>query len=98
MPGGGEGAEKKDEQFLTLAEAGIDFPAGDYELGVSWEDVVHIYIDGQLLLDEWKPAEHLYDESPHRELPVKLTGKHHLRIEQANQGGFATLIIKLKKK
>jgi hypothetical protein len=74
-----EGAEKKYEQFLTLAEAGIDFPGGNYELvlaGKMW----HIYIDGQLLLDGWKPAEHLYDESPHRELPVKLTGKHHLRI------------------
>ena len=94
----GVGTEKKYEQFLTVAEAAIDFPPGDYEMGISWEDVVHIYIDGQLLLDEWKPAEHIYDESPHRELPVKLAGKHQIRVEQANQEGFATLIIKLKKK
>ena len=94
----GVGKEKKYEKFVTVAESDIDFPEGAYEMGVSWEDVIRIYADGQLLLDEWKPAAHLYDESPHRELPVNLAGKHHLRVEQANQGGLATLIIKLKKK
>ena len=95
---GGVGDTKKYEQFLTVAEADIEFPPGEYELAASWEDVARIYIDGQLLLDEWKPAQHVYDESPHRDLPLNLSGKHHLRVEQANQEGFATLIIKLKKK
>jgi len=94
----GVGKEKKYEQFLTVAETDIDFPPGEYVLAASWEDVLHIYIDGHLLLDEWKPAGHVYDESPHRDLPVNLAGKHHIRVEQANQAGFATLIIKLKKK
>jgi hypothetical protein len=94
----GVGKEKKFEHFLTVAESDTDLPAGDYELGVSWEDVLRIYIDGVLVLDEWKPAAHLYDESPHRDLPVQLAGRHHIRLEQANQEGFATLIFKLKKK
>ena len=94
----GVGRDKKYEQFITVAETNTDFPDGEYELGVSWEDVVRIYIDGQLLLDEWKPAQHVYDESPHRDLQVNLAGKHHIRVEQANQQGFATIIIKLKKK
>jgi len=94
----GAGTEKKQEQFITVAESDINFPEGEYLLGISWEDVVRVYLDGILLLDEWKPTAHLYDESPHRELPVKLSGKHHLRAEQSNEGGFATLIIKLKKK
>jgi hypothetical protein len=96
----GIGKEKKYEQFLTIAETDTDtdFAPGDYLIGASWEDVVRIYIDGQLVLDEWKQTAHLYDESPHREIPVNLAGKHHIRVEQANQAGFATLIIKLKKK
>jgi hypothetical protein len=94
----GVGKEKKYEQFLTVAKSDTDLPAGDYELAVSWEDVLRIYIDGVLVLDEWTPAAHLYDESPHRDLPVQLAGRHHIRVEQANQEGFATLIIKLKKK
>lgn len=95
---GGAGTGKKYERFITIATSDIDFPAGNYELGVSWEDAVRIYIDDQLLLDEWKSAATNYDESPHRDLPVKLAGQHHLRVEQANLEGFATLIIKLKKK
>lgn len=94
----GVGGEKKQERFLTVAVSDIDLPAGSYVLGVSWEDAVRIYIDDKLLLDEWKPAQHLYDESPHRDLPLQLAGHHHIRVEQANQEGFATLIIKLKKK
>ncbi len=94
----GVGREHKQMQFLTVAEADTDLPEGDYELGLSWDDGVRIYIDGKLVLDEWKPVAHLYDESLHRDLPLQLAGRHHLRVEQANQEGFATLIIKLKKK
>ncbi len=94
----GAGKEEKYEQFLTVAEADTGLPPGNYIIGASWEDVVRIYIDGQLVLDEWKPIEHIYDESPHHELSVALAGKHHIRVEQANKAGFATLIIKLKKK
>ena len=94
----GVGKEPKTEQFVTVAEADAQLPAGDYLLGVSWEDVIRVYVDGNLILDEWKPAGHAYDESPHRELPLQLDGMHHFRVEQANQAGFATLIITLKKK
>ena len=94
----GVGKEKKQEQFVTVAEAETSLPAGNYELGVSWEDVVRVYLDGQLILDEWKPAQHVYDESPHRDLPVHLSGKHQIRVVQANEGGFAVLSVKLKKK
>jgi parallel beta-helix repeat protein len=94
----GVGNKKKIEQFVTVAEAETVLPAGDYELGVSWEDVVRIYIDGYLVLDEWKPAQHVYDESPHRDIAVNLAGRHRIRVEQANQAGFAVLSVKVKKK
>lgn len=94
----GVGGQQKQEQFLTVAEADLNLPAGTYELAATWEDAVRIYIDGKLLLNEWTPAAHAYDESPHRDLPLSLAGKHHIRVEQANKEGFATLIIKLKKK
>lgn len=94
----GIGKETKTEQFVTLAEADAQLPAGDYLLGVSWEDVIRVYVDGSLILDEWKPLGHAYDESPHREIPLHLGGSHHFRVEHANQAGFATLIVTLKKK
>ena len=93
----GIGTEKK-QQFVTVAETDIDFPAGGYVLAATWEDAIRVYADGKLLLDEWMPANHPYDESQHRELPVNLQGRHHLRVVQANAGGFGTMIIKLKKK
>lgn len=94
----GVGQETKTVQFVTVAEADAQLPEGDYLLGVSWEDVIRVYVDGNLVLDEWKPLGHAYDESPHRELPLHLGGTHHFRVEHANQTGFATLIVTLKKK
>ncbi|HTL09752.1 MAG TPA: right-handed parallel beta-helix repeat-containing protein, partial [Chitinophagaceae bacterium] len=93
----GIGADKQ-QQFVTVAETDLNFPPGEYILAATWEDAIRVYADGKLVLDEWTPAAHPYDESLHRESPVKLAGRHHLRVVQANAGGFATLIIKIKKK
>lgn len=94
----GAGKEAKTEQFVTLAEAAVQLPEGDYVLGVSWDDVIRIAVDGKLVMDEWRPLDHVYDESPHREVGLKLGGTHQIRVEHANKSGFATLIVTLKKK
>lgn len=95
---GGIGKEKKQEQFLTIAEADVELPDGEYEFAVSWDDAVRLYIDGQMILDEWNPSKYIFDESPNRQVSMHLAGKHHLKVEHAELGGFATLIVKLKKK
>ena len=95
---GGLGKEKKYQLFYTLAEADIDLPPGEYEWGVTWDDAVRLYIDGQLLVDEWNPSKYRFDESPHAEVKTHLVGKHHIKVEHVELGGFATLIVKLKKR
>ena len=95
---GGIGKEKKQEQFLTIAEADVELPPGEYEFVVSWDDAVRLYVDGKLILDEWNPSKYIFDESPNRQVSLYLDGKHHLKVEHAELGGFATLIVKLKKK
>lgn len=85
------------QPFMTLAEATADLMPGQYELAVTWDDAVRVYVDDKLVLDEWDPSNYKFDESPHRRVRVKLGGKHRFRVEHIELGGFATLGVKLKK-
>jgi len=71
---------------------------GEYELGITWDDVVRVYVDDELLVNEWNPSKYLFDESPHKSIRIKLNkGDHKFRVEHVELGGFATLSLKLKK-
>ena len=70
---------------------------GEYELGVTWDDAVRVYVDGKLLIDEWNPSKYKFDESPHKKIKLHLGGRHTFRVEHIELGGFATLSLKLKK-
>jgi parallel beta-helix repeat protein len=85
-------------QFITLASAEPDIPPGDYELSVTWDDAVRVYMDDRLILDEWDPALYKFDESPNRKIPIRITGRHRFRVEHLELGGFATLAVKLYRK
>ena len=71
--------------------------SGDYELGLTWDDAVRVYVDGRLVVDEWDPKKYTFDESPHRTVKLKLGGRHRIRVEHAELGGFATLSLKLNR-
>jgi len=88
---------KTHAQFLTVAEGEADFLPGRYALKVTWDDAVRVYVDGRLVLDEWNPSRYVFDESPHRVVPLQLGGRHHLRVEHAELGGFATLSLRFEK-
>lgn len=85
------------KQFLTVAEGTADIAPGNYELGVTWDDAVRVYVDGKLVLDEWNPSKYTFDESPHKKIRLKLGGKHRIKVEHVELGGFATLSLKLRK-
>jgi hypothetical protein len=83
-------------RFLTLARGQAHLPVGDYELSVTWDDAVRVYVDDRLVLDEWYPSKYSFDESPNRKVLVHLDGLHRFRVEHVELGGFAALALKLR--
>lgn len=83
------------KQFITTAEGDAQLLKGKYELSVTWDDAVRIYVDGKLVIDEWQPSKYTFDESPNRRVRLDLNGNHHFRVEHIELGGFATLALKL---
>lgn len=94
---GGIKGEETHRQFITVAEGHANIEKGEYELGLTWDDAVRLYIDGKLLIDEWNPSMYKFDESPHRKIKLKLGGSHSFLVEHLELGGFATLSLKLEK-
>jgi parallel beta-helix repeat protein len=96
------GGIKTDEgqllQFITLAEGSANFQQGEYEIGVTWDDAVRVYIDNKLVIGEWNPSKYTFDEAPHKTIKLNLSaGIHQFRVEHIDLGGFATLALKIKK-
>ncbi len=85
------------KQFITLAEGEAEISPGDYELSVTWDDAVRVYVDAKLIINEWNPSLYKFDESPHKKVRIKLGGKHQFRVEHLELGGFAALSLKLRK-
>lgn len=96
--GGIKAGDKQFTQFLTVAEGSADMDEGKYELSVTWDDAVRIYMDDELIVDEWVPSKYVFDESPNRKVQIAVSkGLHKFSVEHVELGGFATLSIKLKK-
>ena len=79
------------------ASGSATFEKGVYELGVTWDDAVRVYVDGKLVINEWNPSLYKFDESPHKTIKLALDGKHDFTVEHVEIGGFATLSLKIKK-
>ena len=84
------------KQFITSANGSFTIPKGQYELSVTWDDAVRIYLDEMLVLDEWNPSKYKFDESPNRKVRLDIEGFHRLRVEHLELGGFATLSVKIR--
>lgn len=95
--GGIRGGDRQHTQFITMASGKANVPAGEYELSVTWDDVIRVYIDEKLVINEWNPALYKFDESPNKRIKVKLGGDHNFRVEHLELGGFATINLKLIK-
>jgi hypothetical protein len=89
--------EERYSQFLTVAEGSAEIAEGEYELAVTWDDAVRVYVDGKLVMDEWNPSQYKFDEPPHKKIKLALSGNHHFRVEHVELGGFATLALKLER-
>lgn len=80
------------DHFATTANGTFDIESGNYNLEVTADDGVRVWLDDKLLIDEWH-----YSAPTTYTKPVKLTtGKHKLRVEHFEIDGYSTLVVKLK--
>jgi hypothetical protein len=95
------GIRKRDSlysKFLTMAEGKADLEEGKYEIRVSWDDAMKLYVDEKLIIKEWNPSQYVFDESPNKKVVIHLNkGEHHFRLEHVEMGNFATLSLQLRK-
>lgn len=83
------------DSFAIVATGTVEVEKGNYILSVTADDLVKIFVDEKLVIDFWDVTKYKYDEDTHHEATVQLNGKHTIRVEQAENSGYATLIFKL---
>jgi hypothetical protein len=83
------------DSFAIVATGTVDVEKGMYKLSVTADDIVKVFVDDQLIIDFWDVVKYKYDEDTYHEAFIKLNGKHNIRIEHAENAGYATLIFKI---
>lgn len=84
-------------RFATLVHTEVTAEKGLYRLGVTAGDIVRVYVDGRLVIDAWDPRAIVFDADYYKEAQVKLKGRHTIRIEQAQYGGYGMLNCTIKR-
>lgn len=85
----GQGAPATDvpaDAFSVRWTRQIDFPPGGYAFDVEVDDGVRVFIDGQLVLDEWKVT-----STTSYEFQQVLDGSTAIQVEYFDAGGNATI-------
>lgn len=83
------------DSFAIVATGMLDVEKGFYQLHVTADDLVKVFVDDTLMIDFWDVSKYKYDEDTHHTATLHLNGKHIIRIEQVENSGYATLIFKL---
>lgn len=82
------------DSFATDAVTTIETEKGFYDIAVTADDFVRVYVDGKLAIDGWDPKYTLYDEYTHHRASIEMTkGKHQIRVIHAEKSGIATLMF-----
>jgi parallel beta-helix repeat protein len=77
------------ENFGLQATGSLDLAAGEYTLRTISDDGVRVWIDGALVIDNWKPHESALDFAP-------LTGGHHdIRVQYYQGDGWYELRVEI---
>jgi hypothetical protein len=77
------------ERIGVVAEGMVEITPGRYELAVTSDDGVRVWVDGRLALEDWSIHGPKRDRIP---LPG---GRHRLRIEYFQNTGAAALMVKV---
>ena len=81
-----------EDRFATVSTTEFTIAPGEYTMELTSDDGVRLYLDGKLIIDNWDVHEPETDE-----IKVRLDGKHNIRIEHFEAGGFGTLGWRLKR-
>lgn len=84
------------DSFATVATTTINFPAHQYEISVTADDFVKVFIDDTLFIDAWDAANTLLDENTNHSKEIFLEGKHTIKVIHAENAGLATLMFYIK--
>jgi nitrous oxidase accessory protein NosD len=77
------------ENFALEATGAVDLAPGEYTLRTISDDGVRVWIDGALVIDDWKRHESALDFAP-------LTGGHHdLRVQYYQSDGWYELRVEI---
>lgn len=94
--GTGFGKNIAKEKIATVSTSEIDVPDNTYRIGISASEIVKVYIDGQLVIENWDPSRLKYDEDNHRDAVMRLKGKHVIRIVQAQYADYGMLNFRIQ--
>jgi len=83
------------DQFITTAGTRTPLPTGDYELSVTWQDAVRVYVGDKTVLDEWKLLPKGADSTPNRRIRLHLIESQYIRIDHLGFSSFSALGIKV---
>jgi len=74
------------DRFSAVFTRTLELPRGTYRLHLVVDDGARIYVDGELVLDEWQVG-----IRRHTIQDVELGGKHTIRVEYFEEGGGAAI-------
>ncbi|MFW5697077.1 MAG: PA14 domain-containing protein, partial [Fimbriimonadaceae bacterium] len=74
------------DHFATLAVGEIDVEPGTYTLSITSDDGVRVWVDGEMIIDEWQ-----WQSAALFERELELSGQHEIRILHFEIDGGATL-------
>jgi parallel beta-helix repeat protein len=80
------------DRFALVAEGSATLPAGDYVLQVISDDGVRVWVDGELLIDEWQAHESKVTRAPIG------GGSRRFKVQYYEVGGFAELRFDILKR
>ena len=84
---GGPSRAVPPDQFGTLATTAVSLPAGTYQVHTISDDGIRVWIDGQLVIDDWT-----WHPPKENDAIVSLpAGQHDIRIEHFELDGYAQL-------
>ena len=81
----------EEDYFITIAKSEIEIPPGDYRIYLTSDEGARLYVDGNLIIDNWEP----HEPATH-EFELNLGGTHEFYLEHYDLKGIATLDLHIE--